>query len=141
MKTYADFEDRQTKAVPEAPEREHVPMEQVIFDCGAKRSSRKPRYDLLVPGFLRAMAQAMTEGVRYGEMNWLRGDREFAIETFNHLEEHLNKFIEGDTREDSRAIHLAKVAVNAMFVWHFYIRHPEWFEDHTAMLPPDEALT
>lgn len=75
------------------------------FSTGSKRDEFGPDY-ALIPGFcLRRIAQIYSEGrVNYGPTNWRKG---LPLEsTFNHLIDHLLKWIDGDRDED----HLAKAA-------------------------------
>lgn len=97
--------------------------EYVEFEGGAKVSSLRPAYHLLYRKFLEAMAGVCTEGMRYGESNWKRGNREFAIERLNHAIDHLYAWIDGDRSEP----HLAKAAWGLMATFWFDERHPEWF--------------
>ena len=85
------------------------------FSGGARRSDRKPRFDLIPFEFLEADADELTEGAaKYGEHNWKRGDAEFFLDAWNHAFVHLQKFKEGDRQED----HLAHLACNVAFlIW------------------------
>jgi hypothetical protein len=85
------------------------------FRGGARRSDRKPRFDLIPSEFLEAVAVALTEGAaKYGAYNWRRGGKDFFIDAWNHAFVHLHKFKEGDQSED----HLAHLACNVIFlVW------------------------
>jgi dATP/dGTP diphosphohydrolase len=85
------------------------------FPGGARRSDRKPRFDLVPFEFLEAVAEVLTSGAgRYGPYNWKRGRKDFFLDAWNHALVHLQKFKEGDRRED----HLAHLACNVAFlVW------------------------
>lgn len=75
------------------------------------------RWDLLSENFIRDMAIVMKEGAeKFGDNNWQKGVPDGV--TINHLLEHLFQWQEGDRGE----LHLAKVAVNAMFL--------DWYERH-----------
>jgi hypothetical protein len=102
-----------------------APAEQMhVFKSGAKRSGKKPRYDLISPVFLKGIAEVLTSGAeKYGEHNWKRGDKEMANDCINHLIEHLYKFKAGDRSEP----HLFNAGCNLMFMAHFCELHPEWF--------------
>ena len=85
------------------------------FAGGAKRSDRKPRFDLIPFVFLEAVAQVLRDGaLKYGAHNWQRGSKDFFLDTWNHAFVHLQKVKEGDTSED----HLAHFACNVAFlIW------------------------
>ncbi len=83
------------------------------FRGGARRSDRKPRFDLIPWEFLEAVAVVLAEGAtRYGSHNWKRGGRDFFVDAWNHAFVHLEKFKEGDQSED----HLAHLACNVVFL-------------------------
>ena len=85
--------------------------DKVTYKSGAARSTMDGRWDLLCEEFIRDMAVGMKEGAdRYGDNNWKQGVPEGV--TINHLLEHLYKWQEGDRGE----LHLAKIAVHAMFL-------------------------
>jgi hypothetical protein len=85
------------------------------FPGGARRTDRKPRFDLIPFEFLEAVAEVLTSGaVTYGPYNWKRGQKDFFLDAWNHAFVHLQKFKEGDRSED----HLAHLACNVAFmVW------------------------
>jgi len=85
------------------------------FPGGARRSDRKPRFDLIPFELLEAIAEALTEGTaKYGPHNWKRGGKDFFLDAWNHAFVHLQKFKEGDRCED----HLAHLACNVAFlIW------------------------
>ena len=85
------------------------------FPGDARRSDRKPRFDLIPFEFLEAVAEVLTRGAaRYGPYNWKRGRKDFFIDAWNHAFVHLQKFKEGDKNED----HLAHLGCNVAFmVW------------------------
>jgi len=96
-----------------------LPEPMVTFDCGAKRSERKPMYHKIPAGPLRRLALRYMLGSKYddpaetkkisGAQNWQRGDGEFFTETFEHLIEHAYRYADGDRSDD----HLAAVAWGA----------------------------
>jgi dATP/dGTP diphosphohydrolase len=57
------------------------------FDNGAKRSSLKPRYDLIPKHPLERLAARYAVGLKYGEHNWKLGLP--FDDTFNHILDHL----------------------------------------------------
>jgi hypothetical protein len=92
----------------------HTSMTQ-RFRGGARRSDRKPRFDLVPYEFLEALAEILTSGAAtYGPHNWQRGQKDFFIDAWNHAFAHLQLFKEGDTSEN----HLAHLACNVAFlIW------------------------
>jgi dATP/dGTP diphosphohydrolase len=104
--------------------RQHVGMDQVqhgnrrnirCFAGDARRTDRKPRFDLIPFEFLESVEKALTHAAaRYGPYNWKRGQKDFFLDASNHAFVHLQKFKEGDRSED----HLAHLACNVAFmVW------------------------
>ena len=83
-----------------------MPEPMVTFDCGAKRSERKPMYHKIPGCALRRLAERYSLGSKYddpeetkrisGAQNWQKGDAEFFTEAFEHLIEHLYRFADGD---------------------------------------------
>jgi hypothetical protein len=62
------------------------------FPGGARRSDRKPRFDLIPFEFLEAVAQVLTSGTdKYGPYNWKRGQKDFFLDAWNHAFVHLRK--------------------------------------------------
>lgn len=95
--------------------------ETVTYESGAARSTMDVRWDLLCEEFIRDMAVVMKEGAdKYGDNNWKAGVPEGV--TINHLLEHLFKWQDGDRGE----LHLAKVAINAMFL--------DWYEQRGVVV-------
>lgn len=81
------------------------------FTSGAKSSEEAPRYDLIEPAFLDAVARRMAQGAAsHGERNYLSGvgDPEFVRDRLNHLVGHVLKLAAGDTSDD----HLAAAGAN-----------------------------
>lgn len=88
------------------------------FASGAKRSSKKPRYDLILPVFLQRVAAVWTRGAeKYGEGNWQKGanDPEWIKDIPNHIIEHIYLYVSGDRSED----HLANIACNVQMLMYF----------------------
>ena len=85
------------------------------FPGGARRTDRKPRFDLIPFEFLESVAEVLTRAaVKYGPYNWKRGQKDFFLDAWNHAFVHLQKFKEGDRSED----HLGHLACNVAFmVW------------------------
>jgi hypothetical protein len=93
----------------------NIHEDKITYESGAARSTMDVRWDLLCEEFIRDMAVVMKEGAdKYGDNNWKAGVPEGV--TINHLLEHLFKWQDGDRGE----LHLAKVAINAMFL--------DWYE-------------
>lgn len=86
----------------------------------ATRYDTGKRYDLLDPIFLGAMAHIMHVGaIKYGDKNWLKG-LAGAKGGVNHAFAHLCEYMENVPNDyGHREMHLAQVAVNAMFEYHF----------------------
>lgn len=100
----------------------------------ATRNPTGERYDLLVPEFIAAMARIMQVGAeRYGECNWkkgLEGDKS----GINHAYAHLNQYQRNLPNDyGPRELHLAQVAVNAMFEF--------WFEVQRQRAAADKLKT
>jgi hypothetical protein len=75
-------------------------------------------YSDIPPCALRRLAKIYKEGrIKYGHI-WLNGLP--WSETFDHLQEHLEKWLEGNTEED----HLAKVAWAAFSLMYYEEHHP-----------------
>lgn len=107
------------------------------FATGAKRSKLKPPYYLITQSFLERVAGVLDKGQKsYGPNNWVKGDQSFAMDTLNHLFEHVIKLLNGDKSED----HLGHAACNLMFLDKFTREHPEWFEDE-YVAGSEDALT
>src|SRR5438552_2887939 len=71
------------------------------FPGGARRTDRKPRFDLIRVEFLEAVAEVLTRGaVKYGPYNWKLGRKDFFLDAWNHAFVHLEKFKEGDRSEN-----------------------------------------
>ena len=95
------------------------PEPSVVTVVEAPKEYRHPsgkRFDLLDPDFLEAMAKIMWEGERkYGPDNWKKG-LSGENSGVNHGLAHMIEYMAG-TKCDygPREMHLAQVAVNAMF--------------------------
>ena len=91
------------------------------YSTGATRNKLDVRWDLLCYEFIREMAVVMHEGAQaHGDENWKNGMPVGTV--INHLEEHLYRFKSGDRSEP----HLAKVAINAMFL--------DWYERNAIVV-------
>ena len=78
------------------------------------------RFDLLVPEFLEEMAKIMAVGVqKYGVDKW-KGGLTWEHSGINHAMAHLLEYMQNAPCDyGPRETHLAQVAVNAMFEFHF----------------------
>lgn len=78
------------------------------------------RMDLITPEFLEAMGRIMFVGAqKYGDLNWQKGlsGEKGGV---NHAFQHLAAYQAGIPNDyGPREMHLAQVAVNAMFEYHF----------------------
>jgi hypothetical protein len=98
----------------------------IEYKSGMKRSSRKPRFDLIDSDWLRGVAEVMTEGCdKYGANNWRKGDRDAAIDAVNHLQDHLLLLKDGDVTEQ----HIFNLSCNAMFISYYMRQYPDLFQD------------
>lgn len=85
----------------------------------AKRDAKKPPYHLIPFEALEALARRFEKGLHYGENNWKKGDKEWLDDAFNHCIEHLYKYKNGDTSEDSPEENLAAAAwFPVIAIWH-----------------------
>lgn len=96
------------------------PHEESITDKTGTRFGVDERFDLLVPEFLSAMAKIMHVGAsKYSEDGWKRGLKGNKS-GLNHAHKHLNEYQQGVPNDyGPRSMHLAQVAVNAMFEYYF----------------------
>ena len=87
---------------------------------GGKRFQTGIRMDLLDPDFLQEMGKIMHVGaVKYGDLNWkkgLSGEKGGLNHALQHLMQYMNKT---PCDYGEREVHLAQVAVNAMFEYYF----------------------
>lgn len=105
-----------------------LPPSGVTYSSGMKRSSRKPRFDLIYSAWLRGVARVMTEGgEKYGENNWKLGNEDAAIDAFNHLQDHMLMLKDGDITEE----HLLNISCNAMFLYYYTKKFPTLFAEKT----------
>jgi hypothetical protein len=86
----------------------------VTLPTGATRSGTPPRYDLICPMAIRAIAEAMTEGAKkHGTCNWTKGMSNSTL--INHTIEHLLSYLAGDLSED----HIGHALANLGMFIHF----------------------
>lgn len=94
-------------------------MEQ--FSTGAKRSSKKPRYDLIPFEALEAIAERFELGGKiYGDDNWKKGGEDFYLDAKNHAQHHLLCYIHGILEDEKSPVdHLKAAAWNlAVLLWY-----------------------
>ena len=92
------------------------------FESGAERSTDADgtRYDLISTVGLRRLAETYAEGAKkYAARNWEQGMP--AGETMNHVLNHLNRWLDGNTTEDD----LAHAAWGLFTIMHFEEKNPE----------------
>lgn len=83
-----------------------------------KRTTLRPRHDLIPLEFLDEIASIFEEGLpKYGD-SWKKGGRDFLIDCLNHASNHFHKYCNGDTSENQ----LAKVAWNVLVVRYFDVK-------------------
>jgi hypothetical protein len=87
----------------------------------ADRKEIKPSYYLIPFVAVKALAERFQKGLPYGRDNWKNGDKEWREDAFSHALEHLYKYNEGDTSEDSGIENLAAVMFYcATEIWHLH---------------------
>lgn len=116
-------------------------VDKIVYNGGAQRDGKRPRYRDIPGDFLYRMAMAYTRGShRYDPnawtKNWQSGDLEFALDAVDHAIEHLIAYKEHialnlraephDYSED----HLANCAANLGML--------AWFEAHGYFVPIEE---
>lgn len=86
---------------------------------GAKFDGMKPRYDLIPPSLLHAVAMVLTYGAdKYEDRNWEKGIKYGRV--FGALSRHLwSWFVGEDIDPESGMPHLWHVACNIAFLIHF----------------------
>jgi hypothetical protein len=96
------------------------------FDTTAKRvEAGIPDYAQIPSCALRRLAAIFEEGeIKYSRDNWKKGLPWSS--TYNHLQEHLQKYQDGDRSED----HLAKA------MWGLVVEM--WFEENKPTIPIDD---
>jgi hypothetical protein len=67
-----------------------------------KRLEVKPPYYLIPLCALEELAKRFQKGMHYGRDNWKQGDQEWLEDSFAHALEHLYKYNEKNTTEDSQ---------------------------------------
>lgn len=96
---------------------------------GKKYDSEKRMYHLLLPEFEKEMADVITFGAKkYGEENWKKVDNP-QNRYYSALRRHLELYHEEFEDEETKASHLAHVAINAMFLYYFEREEMEIYDD------------
>lgn len=85
----------------------------------------KLRYDLLEPYAIEKLTEVFTKGAeKYSDNNWRSGFKWSSL--LASLKRHLNSFEKGDDfDEETKLLHIAHVAWNAMALITHYKEHPE----------------
>ena len=90
----------------------------VLPEGQGKRTTKRPRHDLIPLEFLDELASIFEEGfVKYGD-SWKAGGRDFLIDCLNHASNHFHKYCNGDISENQ----LSKVAWNCLVVRYFDLK-------------------
>lgn len=82
---------------------------------GVKNDAGKARFDLLVPEFIKAMAERLAWGAKeYGDNNWKGLEKSRVMRAMMH---HQNEVQMGNMDDDEAPYgsHCAAIAINAMF--------------------------
>lgn len=78
----------------------------VVFKSGASRSESALMYHLVPSHGFRRLARRFTDGaVKHGKNNWRAGltEPEFIEQAIDHLQEHFQRFLEGNAGDDDLA--------------------------------------
>lgn len=121
----------EVRKIPNENRDMHDLIDTHVHFSGMKRSSVKPRYDLLTRGYLRRITNPVEFGaVKYGEWNWrkavLQWDHDALIDTLNHLQEHVNSIVKitldllNDTCEFLPEDDIAAASFNLMVISEFW---------------------
>jgi len=96
--------------------------------AGLRFNKGKIRYDLLEPFAVEQLAKIFTKGAeKYAPHNWLKGLPWMSVVA--SLERHLAEFKKGvDYDDETKLLHMAHVAWNAMAIVSYYKHRPE-FDD------------
>lgn len=84
---------------------------------------KKPMFELIEPAFIESIAKILTTGAKkYGVDNYKKANKKERSHYIGALHRHFNKFQQGELLDpDTGESHLSSVAVNAMFLYYFYI--------------------
>ncbi len=98
------------------------------FKNGAKRSQKCLAYHTIPPGLIRAAAERATIGLKYGELNYMKGGEDFFNEAKNHLMEHWLCYLENNLKDEKKITdHLKAVIWNAGYLL--------WYEENKRKNP------
>jgi len=109
--------------------------------AGARHNDSKVRHDLLEPFAINELAKVFTAGSeKYAPHNWLKGMKWSKITA--SLKRHLNAYERGiDYDEETKMLHAAHIAWNAMALLSYYKHFPEGDDRiHTFIDKPKIAL-
>lgn len=106
------------------------PQPEVIrkFESGARSSGFKVPYFLIPREVLAVLADRFRLGAtKYTINEWKKGgtDVAFVRDRFNHMYEHMLKFVEGGDDEDNRLDSIVAVLINSVFITYWTIKHPD----------------
>lgn len=98
---------------------------ELVFTSGARTAAHAPRFDLVPPELMEAVANRFEVGLlKYSKDNWKKGisDPAFLLERANHVYEHLVKYLQGDFQEDSEEENLAAIGWGVSVLLHALAR-------------------
>lgn len=106
---------------------------------GLRFNKGKTRFDLLEPYAVEQLARVFTKGAeKYAPNNWLKGMSWSSITA--SLKRHLSEFEQGvDYDEETKLLHMAHVAWNAMALVSYYKHFPEG-DDRFATTKPIKKI-
>ena len=92
---------------------------------GVKFDQQKPRYELIPPEALDALADLYGKGAqKYGDRNWEKGMKPTRI--FGALMRHAWAWLRGETHDPETGAHqMISVAWNAIAIYTYYVRGVE----------------
>lgn len=95
---------------------------------GIRHNQGKLKYHLIPPNAMKKIAEVFTMGSsKYGDRNWENGMKWSNV--YASLTRHLQEFLAGnDYDSESGLLHMAHVAVNAIFLLEYYDIYP-WGDD------------
>lgn len=92
---------------------------------GATRTKSDVRFDLIPPEAVLRLARRFAQGAaKHGENNWRKGNWEFVVSCFAHLEHHLNKLKQNGNAGDDN---LGAILWNATALAWYEVHRPDEF--------------
>lgn len=100
-------------------------------ETGVKHDADKPRFDLLPPASMTAIAAVYSFGAaKYGDRNWEKGMKWGRV--YAAMQRHLNAYWAGqDLDEESALPHLAHAAFGLLALLEYAETHPELDDRHS----------